>query len=142
MKEEWADSVKRNKGMADIFKNPTLKEIQEVMLFDVVRFIAFNKVFYVFSPDLLHEIASDKLRILGEYESSSPKLAAGVAKLLPSGKLKVDDMWNFMELAKKEQNKFKKIDWSWADKWINIDEFVKNYSGRSEETVWGKHGKR
>jgi len=121
IKEEWADTVKitnshsKHKGETfEIFVNPTTKEINDLIYkYDDLRYIidAPTKKFYLFSSDLLHSKAAEKLNI--PYKYGDGIRMYGVILSPKSGeKLKIYpyDKLSFNEFLRKNGEK---IDWVW-----------------------------
>jgi len=133
--EEWVGTSKKvfgggGKESYDIFKNPSNKEMREVMENNRYRFIASSqkKILYVFSPSLLHDFAAEELGLLKDYNSSQSKLLFGVAHLN-----KIESIWKYKILEKTVKKEIKKMDWSWAIKWLNIKEYLDNYKEVKEK---------
>ncbi|HUS50735.1 MAG TPA: hypothetical protein VMZ91_11265 [Candidatus Paceibacterota bacterium] len=125
LQEEWADSKLVNKITYDIFVNPSKNELREISnKDDSFRFLADNKTkkFYVFNVELLHSTAAYLLKLNG-YWSHKPEdfIVGGVAY-----KDSFSSFNNLSMLNKEEIKKVYALDWSWTDRWVKLDKYLKN----------------
>ncbi|HUS50736.1 MAG TPA: hypothetical protein VMZ91_11270 [Candidatus Paceibacterota bacterium] len=137
LQEEWADSIKMANETRDIFVNPTDKEIKEIMGGGIdFRFIADSetKKFYVFSGYLLHNKAAESLGLANFYTNEEQtRIIAGIAYKGDVNKYELDGSYNFYTLSSKARKEMTKKDWSWTNKWVNLNELFSNKKNIKEE---------
>jgi hypothetical protein len=145
LREEFIDYVRYYENTFPIWKNPTPKEIEEAFKeADAIkkysyglRFIADakNKDFYIFPADLLHQKASEFLKI--NYSESNKNAVFGNAKPL-GNKLEISHMILLEQiddtnlsnlLAQIIGNNIDKK-WGFADKYSNLTERLKKIDER------------
>lgn len=125
LQEKYQTAMKNIAGQTiEIFKNPSRKEMQEVMGKRGVRFIADakNKTLYVWDAmGVLHGEAWKKIknetgdnRVL--YKSD--EILTGVYKTKAHS-----DAAGFLPQSIRESMKEK--DWSWTEKWFSVDDIVR-----------------
>jgi len=113
LKEEWADTVKFGSKTYEIFKNPSQKEINDIIKNDDLRYIidGKEKAVYVFPATLLHLNAASQLGLDYDYFSNG-KTIFGIDDKIQAGE-KITIVGNhqrqFVELLKTQTN----TEWLW-----------------------------
>jgi len=120
--EKWAKSFKIRGKFMEVFTNPSKGEFNDARDQSsdrAVRFAADNnsKTLYVWSSDGLHQDVLN--RIFGNFRYPGHVLT-GIA-VQKGGKWVVDADGVPMLKLYKDVEMLKSIDWSWIEKWINID---------------------
>jgi len=121
--EEWAKSFKIRGKFMEVFTNPTKREFNDARDQSgdkAVRWAADNKTktLYVWSSDGLHQDVLN--RVFGSFRYPS-HILTGIA-VQKGGKWVVEGDGVPMLKLYKDVETLKKTNWSWIEKWINIDE--------------------
>ncbi len=141
--EKWVKSFKDRDSFGriqddiiEVFVNPTKREFRDASgnaSFDIqkgkyVRFFADmkRKQIFVWNPNTIH---SDTWKEIGDGRKfGDPTLLSGVAEM-KGGK------WTFTESDEGVRRNFKEFnveDWEWANKWINVTDYLQRF-----KKAWG-----
>lgn len=126
IKEEWKDSVKRGATTYDIFKNPTKKEINDLIeKTESIRYIidGENKAFYIFNFELLHTWIAKHLKIPYKTENGT-RIFGAIGFPKKGSKLHIDkhDKLFFNNFLRKYGEEGSNWIWKYFDKEVVLKE--------------------
>ena len=121
--EKWSKSFKIGRQFMEVFTNPSKREFNDARDQSGDRAVRFaaddkSKLLYVWSSDGLHKDVLN--RVLGNFRYPG-HILTGIATQR-AGKWVVDGDGVPLLFLYKDQETLKKTDWSWVEKWINIDQ--------------------
>lgn len=127
--EEWTDTIKSEKEVYEIFKNPTKAEIRKLIMDDEdLRFFAHapSKSIYVFAGNLLHCYASKKIKIAKDY-MDNPDVIGGTVEF-KGNKLVVSYVHDIeLKITEKKIKEKLRRDWSFIDKYFSFKPLLDRY---------------